>query len=167
MNHIPIIINATEKNHQEIAEVSIRCWKQAYKNILDQDYLENISVEKKIASRSSWFHEPNKFSIVAIIQNKIIGFCDFGESRHPELAAGEIYTLYVLEEYQRHGIGTMLVNEAICQLDKHELKPIVVLSLEDNKKADIFYKKLEFNFIKNIQVKIGESYYSESFYVYG
>jgi ribosomal protein S18 acetylase RimI-like enzyme len=166
MNQTPVIINATEKNHQEIAEVSIKCWKQAYKNILDQDYLENISVETKIASRSNWFLKPNTFSVATIIENKIIGFCDFGESRHPELAKGEIYTLYVLEEYQRHGIGTMLTNEAIRQLGIHRLKPVVVLSLEDNIKADIFYKKLEFSFIKKIQVKIGERYYNESFYVY-
>ena len=109
--------------------MSATCWRQTYKNIIDQEFLDNISVERRKLGRANWFSQPNKFSIIALYQGKIIGFCDFGESSHPEFAQGEIYALYILSEYHRCGIGSKLISQAILLLKQQKLEPIIVLAL--------------------------------------
>ena len=41
--------------------------------------------------------------------HEIIGFANGGPNRHSEyLYAGELYAIYILEEFQRRGMGKML-----------------------------------------------------------
>ena len=61
-----LITEATTENFQEIAQVSATCWRQTYKNIIDQEFLDNISVERRKLGRANWFSKPNKFSIIAL-----------------------------------------------------------------------------------------------------
>ena len=98
-------------------------------------------------------------------KEKIIAFLDFGISRHLKYGKGEIYAIYVLPEYQRCGAGTLLMSQAIEQLQQKNLSPYIVITLENNIPAQKFYESIGFNFSDKILAHIGESDYTENVYV--
>lgn len=61
---------------------------------------------------------------------------DFGEAYR-----GEIYAIYLLDEFKRHGIGKTLLNYINRHLKQHLLTPYVTWVLEENKTACQFYEK--------------------------
>jgi ribosomal protein S18 acetylase RimI-like enzyme len=54
---------------------------------------------------------------------------------------GEIDSLYVLDEFRRHGIGSELVRRALAWLEAREPKKIIVVALAENTAAVEFYKR--------------------------
>ncbi len=158
------LLPATVDDYSEITHVSIDVWKQAYKGIIDQDFLDTINFEKWLEGRKKWLKEPNKYAIIALKDTKIIGFCEFGVSSHLEYSKGEIYAIYILPQYQGEGIGTMLLKKAIHRLEEENLIPYIIIALEKNNSARNFYEKLGFHFIGKMLKKIGRSEYSCSIY---
>lgn len=162
-----IIIRKTEESdHSEIAQLSIQVWQESYKDILEKKFLDSLSYEERLHGRYHWFSAPNKFSIVAIMENKIIGFCDFGVSRQPDISKGEIYAIYLLAEYQRQGIGLLLITKAMQKLQEHHLTPYSVVTLEKNVQAQNFYKKSGFFSVGKIMSNIGGREYEEKIFLH-
>lgn len=162
-----ISIRKTEiQDHEIIASIANHCWKDAYKDIFPRDLLDNLSLEKRLEQRLTWFDSPQKFSLVACAQDKIIGFCDFGESRHPKFAIGEIYSLYILPEYKGSGIGKSLILDAMKYLENCNLSPFFVTTLEVNLPARKFYEKLGFKAIDKIMTEVGDKLYPETVYLF-
>jgi ribosomal protein S18 acetylase RimI-like enzyme len=160
-----IIRESQKSEYREITDLSIKVWKTAYKGLIDDQILNNLSGEERLKGRIQWFTEPNKFSIIAMDKEKIIGFGDFGISRHLKYGKGEIYALYVLPEYQGHGAGKLLMQEAMCQLKQKSLTPYIVVTLETNLPAQKFYQSIGFKFIGNVFTCIGEKKYKENVYI--
>lgn len=162
------LIRKTEsQDNEKIASIAITCWKDAYKDIFPKDLLDNLSLEERLKQRLSWFNLPNRYSLVAMLQNTIIGFCDYGESRRPQFASGEIYSLYVLPEYKGYGIGKALSLKAIEHLKQVNLAPFIVTTLEVNLPARKFYEKLGFKVTSQIMTEVGDKVYPETVYLYG
>lgn len=158
------IREAQDSDYPEITEVSIRVWRHAYQGIIDQSFLDNISFEQRLKNRVQ-LSEPGRYSLIAAYHNKIIGFCDFGISRHPHYAKGEIYAIYVLPEYQRIGVGYLLLQQAINRLTQEHLMPCIVIALEQNLSAQQFYEGMGFIFIDKIDANIGNKEYLEKVYI--
>mgnify|MGYP001559127747 FL=1 len=162
-----LIRKAESQDNESITSIAITCWKDAYKDIFPKDLLDNLSLEDRLKQRLSWFNLPNRYSIVAMIQNTIIGFCDYGESRRPQFSPGEIYSLYVLPEYKGHGIGKTLSLKAMRHLQEVNLTPFIVTTLEVNFPARKFYEKLGFEVTGQIITEVGDKLYPETVYLYG
>lgn len=155
-----------EEENKTIAFIAIICWRDAYKDIFPAELLDNLSLEERLKQRLNWFNSPNKYSLVAVTQNKIIGFCDYGQSRRPQFAPGEIYSLYVLPEYKGYGIGKTLSLKAMEHLESTKLSPFIVTTLEVNTPARKFYEKLGFKEINHIMTEVGDKLYKETVYLY-
>lgn len=156
---------AQDSDYPETTKISVRVWRQAYRGIIDQSFLDNISFAQRLKSRTQWLSEPARYSLIAAYHNKIIGFCDFGISRHPHYAKGEIYTIYVLPEYQRIGVGRLLLQQAINRLTQERLIPCIVIALEQNLSAQQFYEVMGFIFIDKILAHVGDKEYLEKVYI--
>lgn len=161
-----IIRNTKTQDNTVIASIAITCWRDAYKDIFPKRLLDNLSLEERLKQRLNWFNSPNKYSIVAISQDTIIGFCDYGESRRPQFAPGEIYSLYVLPEFKGSGIGKLLSLKVIEHLNSINLAPFIVTTLEVNLPARKFYEKLGFKEISHIMTEVGDKIYKETVYLY-
>ena len=75
----------------------------------------------------------------------MIGFIAYGAYRDDTLPGhGEVYALYVLQAYQRQGVGFALMNAALEQLSTYER--IALWVLDENEKAISFYKRYVFRF---------------------
>ncbi|MBO4872362.1 MAG: GNAT family N-acetyltransferase [Lachnospiraceae bacterium] len=119
------------------AFVHWKSWHESYAGLVDPAYLAALTLEKCEKLAFQW---PDNL-LVAKDGERVIGFVGFGESREiPD--CGEIFALYVLEEYQRKGIGSRLMEAGMRQLSVYPKKSLWVLA--ENRKAIRFYRKYGF-----------------------
>lgn len=128
-------------NIQEISRIYEQSWKCAYKGIIPQEYLDNISSTNWVGSIS----RPGRYSLVVLENGKYIGTSSFGKSRITDLPEyGEIISIYLLPEYMGKGYGEKLLNAALDELNKRGYKKIYLWVLEENSRARAFYEKMGF-----------------------
>lgn len=137
-----IIRNMIETDsREEISNIYEQSWKYAYKGIIPQDYLDNIS-------SSQWckaFDNPERYTLVMLNDDKIIGTSSYCKSRFDDYKDwGEIISIYFLPEYMGKGYGKCLLERAIEELKAMGFKQIFLWVLEDNHKARHFYEKCGF-----------------------
>jgi ribosomal protein S18 acetylase RimI-like enzyme len=143
-----IIREARLKDAGEIAQVHIDSWKTTYTGILPEDHIQKLSYQKrqqhwKNMLDSSTEKETDYFIYVAEnTAQEIVGFIAGGLARSDNSSyQGEIYALYILEEYQRQGIGRNLVQLIADKLLQSGINSILVWVLAENPAVN-FYQAL-------------------------
>jgi ribosomal protein S18 acetylase RimI-like enzyme len=129
-----------------IARVNVDTWRTAYREIIPEDYLAKLSYEKR---ENSWLEiistAENAPHFVYVAQNKsgkVVGFAAGGLERTGKYVyQGELFAIYILEEYQRQGIGRQLVRYVAANLTELGLNSMLVWVLGDNS-ACKFYEFL-------------------------
>ena len=122
---------ATERDAAGIARVYVDTWRSTYAALLPHAMLLGMSYERQ-AREWSWVIRSNAETqpvIVATDANRdVVGFVSFGRSRSgdrpgggrfagdSDAKVGEIYTLYVLPEFQERGIGRRLLAAAFAAM---------------------------------------------------
>lgn len=134
-----------EDNLYEISHVYEQSWKYAYKNIIPQDYLDNISA-------GSWTNNITKDgrnNLVLIENNSMIGTSSFCKSRWEKYSNyGEVVSIYFLPEYIGKGYGKKLLDKVMEELNHLGFEYVLLWVLEDNMQARKFYEKYGFIFSK-------------------
>lgn len=148
-----------------IAKVQIDSWQTTYKNIIPDEYLKNMSYKKREAQ---WRDIINNQTVFVAVNGtgKIIGFSNSGKERtgnYPNYI-GELYAIYILESYQRKGLGKLLLEPIIEEFKQHNIFSMAVLVLSEND-ARLFYEALGAKKLDTIEIEIlGTKLYE---YVYG
>jgi ribosomal protein S18 acetylase RimI-like enzyme len=154
------MINIREANINDvngIANVHVRTWKSTYKGIVNQSYLDRLSVDKSIDNNLRVLKNNTNLVYVAInVQQEIIGFVVAGDCRDKSLGEnlGEIYGIYVLKEHSNKGIGKRLLSivfDKFLKLGKHS----VVVDFLAGNEAEKFYYKLGARYLSSKPYKIG------------
>ena len=119
--------------------VHYKSWQETYPGLIDQKYLDSMSVEKSVAVAYRW-RDDDMF--VAKDGEAVVGFVCFGKCRDDDLTdAGEIYAIYVLAKYYGKGVGRALMDAALEQLVQPR---VAVWVLQGNERAIRFYRKCGF-----------------------
>ncbi len=144
---------------EQIAKVHIACWRTTYKGIMSEEFLGNLSIERSKKNWENTFSNlPESITLVAENEeNKIVGFCCGGRNRDKENCPqfeGELMGIYILEGYQRIGIGTELTKVFIQELLTKNILNMVVWVLKDNN-SKFFYEKLGGEIIAEKTYNIG------------
>lgn len=127
-----------------ISKVHCASWQTTYKGIVSDSVLEKFIPENRA---QGWIDiitnkPPYPLFVAEDDQEGIVGFCDGGPSRDkPAQFEGEIYAIYILENYQRQRIGRKLLVPVIESLLKHDLNSLHVWVLENNPHRN-FYESL-------------------------
>ena len=134
--------NAVSDDALVIAEVQVRSWVDTYTGLLPSAVLENMSVEE---SRDRFLEaiegKPKEHVYVAEDDGRVFGFAVAGPSRDAGSdAVGEVYALYVLQDYQGMGTGTRLFRKAVDDLAGKGFVSLVVRVLSGNSYCR-FYEK--------------------------
>ncbi|WP_164507136.1 GNAT family N-acetyltransferase [Companilactobacillus furfuricola] len=123
-----------------IKEVYYRTWQASLGNLVPQGCIQKLEEfdwdpDDKIGS-----------TLIAVSrQNEIIGISAFGPSRNQYLANyGEIYSLYVLPEWQNLGVGKNLMARSLPKLDR-VFDSVFLSVLSNNVHAQSFYENFGFN----------------------
>lgn len=129
-----------------IARVNVDTWRTAYRKIVPADYLAQLSYEKR---ESNWqeilVNAEKSKNFVCVAENdsgEIVGFAAGGCERTGKYVyQGELFAIYILDEYQRQGIGRQLVVTVAAKLAQLNLNSMLVWVLGDNS-ACRFYELL-------------------------
>lgn len=86
---------------------------------------------------------------------QVAGFSTGGKERTGKYgeAVGEVYAIYLLQEYQGRGLGKRLLKPIIDNLRQQEMDELIVLALEENPACG-FYKNLGGKAIGQLEIEI-------------
>ncbi len=139
---IEIVPMTREDEVRGKAYVHFRAWKDAYRGLVDQGFLDARTLELSEGSALKAF-EAGYATLLAKDGNRVVGFADYGPCRDDDLSdTGEVYAIYLLEPYYRRGIGTMLMREALDCMAAYPR--VAVWVLEGNDRAISFYRSFGF-----------------------
>ncbi|TYS17504.1 GNAT family N-acetyltransferase [Rossellomorea vietnamensis] len=149
-----------------IAKVQVDSWKTTYKDIVPDDYLVRMSYESR---ELKWKDIILNGGIVFVAENsagEIVGFSSCGPQRDNKYSQyrGELYAIYILKEYQRSGLGKLLVTPIIDEFLEQGIFAMTVIVLKDNT-SRLFYEALGAENIGTIETEISGRRLSE--FVYG
>lgn len=139
-----------------IARVHVNTWRTTYKGIVWDEILAKLSVEER---EQRWLKqidapEPDSFLYVAEQDGQVIGFsCGGPERTNDALYKGEIYGLYLLKEYQRQGIGRMLVEASVISLLANGMSSMLIWVLRENPSCR-FYEALGGKYVREKKADI-------------
>ena len=133
-----IIRKAKSEDIEKIANIKVRCWQIAYRNIIADEYLDNMDIEYTIEKNKRIFEQYN--IIVAELKNEVIGFCryDYNNYYEEENVDCELIALYIKPEMKRHGIGRKLMKYAINEFKNSKKEKMIlgfIFLLKINKKS--------------------------------
>ncbi len=133
------------------AYVHYKTWHETYTNLVDAAYMESVTLEKCIKIAHKW---PENI-LVAKDGDKVIGFVGYGAYHDDTLPGhGEVFAIYVLEEYHGLKVGYALMNAALDKLSDYN--KIAVWVLKGNEKAIRFYERYGYRFDgTEAEIKLG------------
>lgn len=125
------------------AYVHYKSWQETYTGLMNQEYLNKMSVKKCVDMAKKYDNPEN--TLIAEMDGKIVGFACYNKCRAIELENyGELVAIYILKEYHKKGIGKMLMDECVNRLSKYN--GIALWVLDSNKNTINFYEKYGFSF---------------------
>lgn len=154
---------------EEITYVNRKTWKTTYPTIIEQDFLNNISLtipKDVLEIKKREIIEKKANYIVALDNNKVIGMLKYLTTNNKNYKdTAEIQALYLLEKYQKKGIGKQMVNIAIKEMLKNNYKNMIIGCLEENPSNE-FYKKIGGKYIGKRDFLLNGKTYRENVYFY-
>jgi len=132
-----IIRNATQDDSRQIAEIIVEDWKNAYKGIIDADFLNSMDVEER------YQRELQRYRIykVAAVNEEILGLT-WNETAVNEDSDCEIIALYVKYGIRKSGIGRMLFKDSVDYFRALGKTKMIIWCLKENFEARRFYEKM-------------------------
>lgn len=137
-----LIRKANVYDISDIAKVHVEAWHTTYDRIMSRDYLEGFTIEKR---KKFWLKYINDGKSVYVVEEKngeIVGFAvpKIVRSDNNE-ALGEVSAMYILEKYQRQGIGKKLLITCARLLRNVDVNKMIIWVLKENPACG-FYKSL-------------------------
>jgi ribosomal protein S18 acetylase RimI-like enzyme len=130
-----LIREGTEKDAEGLARVHVESWKSTYRGLVPDDYLGSLDPEARARDFRAWFQDPaDRFLLAAAnLGEQLVGFASGGKERGDhEPGTGELYAIYLLQEYQRQGIGQKLFSACADRLGRMGYKRLVLYCLAEN-----------------------------------
>lgn len=147
-----------------VAKVHVQSWKESFRGLLPQAFLEKMSVEKRAKAFEKGFTAESYRMYVAEAQERgIVGFADFGEPRENIGYEAELYAIYLLPEFQRRSIGKKLFNLGAEYFARSGKNSMYLSALEVSPYRS-FYEKTGGQIVGRKQVEIEGAEYEELIY---
>jgi GNAT superfamily N-acetyltransferase len=140
------IRRATPDDAPAIARVRIDCWRQTYRGLIPDAYLDGMDVDDSIAlwERVLTAADAGRANVfVADNGGDVVGFAaghGLAEPRHGLDA--ELTAVYIRREFQRGGIGRRLVAAVAGAQRDCGAHGLIVWVIAGNKNARAFYEQL-------------------------
>lgn len=154
-------IRYADKNDARLlGEIHSASWKVAYKGIVPDEVLSNITVDKRESYFEKALTEGWEEDAIFFKGNQAVGLICIGKCRDSDKTDyyGEIWGIYLLPAYWGQGIGAKLMEWGITELKMRNYKRVTLWVLEDNINARYFYEKKGFKHDGKIkEINIGRN----------
>jgi len=138
---------ARPEDARGVAEVRVTAWQVAYRGLLPEDLLNDLSVEGNEALWRDRLQDGSMHCLVDEEKGRVMGFVSCGAGRDEGAGGrgeGEVYALYVRPDQWRRGRGTALLNQAMRLLGEQGYDQVMLWVLCGNGPAQAFYRKMGF-----------------------
>ena len=130
-----------EDDRYAISRVYEESWRQAYRGIVPQAYLDSIPPGRW----APFIDTPGMDSLVAVEGGEIVGTACCCPARLARMSGwGEIVSLYLLPPFQGRGYGRALLLAAVDALESMGSRDVFLWVLEQNLRARRFYEQMGF-----------------------
>lgn len=135
------IREATAEDVPDLARVYVDTWRSIYAGVLPEAALVGMSYARQDRYWSRLVGS-GRGIVVAEVENRVVGFASAGRTRDPGLSyAGEVYTLYLLDDYHGRGLGRALLTASFRDLQDRGFASALIWSLALNP-SRFFYETL-------------------------
>jgi ribosomal protein S18 acetylase RimI-like enzyme len=137
---------AVSEDAAAIARAQVRSWQAAYERILPDDYLANLSADKRELMWREFIARGSPELLVARDGDYIVGFVAFGPCRDEGVgtARAEIWAIYVTPSHWSQGVGSQLWGRARARLAAQGYRSVSLWVLTGNERAIQFYDGVGF-----------------------
>ncbi|HEX8283816.1 MAG TPA: GNAT family N-acetyltransferase [Pyrinomonadaceae bacterium] len=129
-----------------IARVQVETWHATFRDSLPADFLAGITIEARRPRWEEELNDPARASFVFVAEaggGEVVGFASCGPERDGDAEFdGEFYAVYILEAFQRAGLGRALALAVVERLAAAGFRSMLVWALEVNGAGRRFYEKL-------------------------
>ncbi|MDE0375916.1 MAG: GNAT family N-acetyltransferase [bacterium] len=140
------IRTAELRDADSLARVHVDSWRSTYAGILPDEFLAGLSYR----DRESFWEQvlttarPTVSNFLAeTASGYVVGLAGGGPERTGnETYVGELYLVYLLEQYQRRGLGRLLVSAVAERLVADGFESMLLWVAKDNHPACRFYEAL-------------------------
>lgn len=138
-----LVRRANAEDAAEIANVHLNCWREAYRGLLPQEYLDQLPLTFK--NRMNFWKRASsdrtKALFVAEAKEGLVGFAAFSHPRETSLKThGELGAIYLFEKFKGQGVGAALLKMGMQQLISWNYTQAYCWVLEGNPTIQ-FYEK--------------------------
>lgn len=140
-----MIRKAVKEDSYNIAKLIVESWQTAYKGLIDDNYLNNLSVSDRVIGWERNILNQNEDNHIYVYEedNKILGVIRFGKpDEESSNYNSEIHVLYVEPSLKRNGIGTNLFNFAKNYFIEKNTTNMIIWCLKNNVPTIKFYEKM-------------------------
>ena len=133
---------AKKEDAATIVKINTDSWFSTYSSFLPKNILKKRKLEENDRIKK-WekIIETDKSFFVIEEDSKIVGYVSFGKTHNLKYKGyGEIYSLYLMEQYHKKGLGKKLFQFALQSLKEKHSK-IIVTCFTQNPAIE-FYKKM-------------------------
>ncbi len=156
------IIENNEEDFSSIRAIAKEVWPVAYQAIMSEAQLDYMmDMMYNVSSLSNQVKDKKHHFIVAIEDEACLGFASF-ELNYNESNKTKIHKLYVYTHQQGKGIGKQLI-EYIANQAKTGNQQALVLNVNRNNKALLFYQQIGFTLQGVEDIDIGNGYLMEDY----
>jgi ribosomal protein S18 acetylase RimI-like enzyme len=149
--------------------VHVAAWRSTYAGILPDPYLLGMSAVREAASyeRGISARGQGHAAFVAVVGpddappgarmpplGPVVGFATGGRCRRPQLADGEVETLYVADDWRDQGLGRRLLRAQAAYLRAMHCESVLVWVLAENP-ARWFYERLGAKAVAQERIRVG------------
>ena len=130
-----------------VAGIHVRSWQAAYRGLIDQAFLDALSITDRAERWRGIFTDPHPLTLgtlVALRDETIVGWVSFGASRdeaETDTTDGEIYGIYADPTSWSSGVGAALLISAERRMTEAGHTRAHLWVLDGNDRADAFYAR--------------------------
>jgi len=141
----PARVRAAQRSDAaSIARVHVETWRAAYPGIVPEDYLVRMTESHQTALWEASINGAHGADAVLVAEDTggagVVGFGNCGRARQ-DSAIGEVFTLYVANDWQGRGIGRALLGGLFGALRERGLTQVMIWVLSANP-ARFFYEAM-------------------------
>lgn len=142
---------ATIKDADEMAKLFMRTWQISLSQYVPAGFLDQFQYQKQKEKYILRVADPQWIILVAKYQGKIVGMIGVtGNDSQPILYQKQIKSVYVDPDFQKQGVGRLLLEKLFSELQKQRIKNVMLWCMTSNQGACSFYEKHGGQRIENI-----------------
>lgn len=144
-----ILREATKDDLISIGKVQVDSNRSTYVGIMPEDYLKNLSYEDKANEWNEKLFNEKCTQFMYVVETddaNIIGFASASLVGTNNLFERELYSIYILKEFHRNGIGRLLIKAIVTKFIESDVRSMILWTLQDNP-SRLFYKHLVGNIV--------------------